>query len=689
MTLVRTLRPWWPLLLISSLGLFLELAVVRWIAAEVRLLAYFKNLPLLAAFLGLSIGFAHAGKARDYLPSFAPLLGLFVVLVLAVGRALSPLALPYPGGGDEFLWFTVDFSYVLTLALFLGVLLVFFAATMFVFIPLGQATGREMTGRPPVPAYIVNLVGSLAGIWVFALLAHLQTPPAVWFGLLAVGLGIYLGMRQALTKVFLIIVPILVLGLAAFGREIIWSPYQRLDADELYFAKESDGELVKVGYSLLVQQVFYQVALDLSEDFRSRWASEIPVLEDAAFSYDLPYAFRPPGGRVLVVGAGMGNDVAAALRSGADHVEAVEIDPAIAAIGRRLHPERPYDDGRVQVVIDDARAFLERSPSRYDAIVFGYLDTHTLLSSLSSVRLDSFVYTLQSFEQVQAHLAEDGVFALSFASGPPWIEQRLGQMLVEVFGPDQVFVRDAVLGVTFIVGSFPSEMAARNQVSPWRNPSGADPVPSATDDWPYLYLRDRRIPAAYWQALLAIGVAGLVFLARSFPESLRPQWDFWLLGAAFLLIEFKSITELALLFGTTWWVNVLAISGVLMMALAANLLVLKRPGLRLRAVYVLLFASLALAYLLPIRVLGGLPVAIRALGGTTLLSLPLFFAGVIFSESLRRAGEAARPLASNLGGSVVGGVLEYGSLVWGIKSLYLLAAVAYAGSWIASRLQRR
>jgi hypothetical protein len=496
-------------------------------------------------------------------------------------------------------------------------------------------------------------------------------------------------MRHALSRAFLILGPILVLGLAVFGRDIIWSPYQRLDVEELYFSRSSDNQPVKVGYSLLVQQVFYQVALDLSEEFRAQWGAEIPVLDDAALSYDLPYRFRPPGGRVLVVGAGMGNDVAAALRSGAGHVDAVEIDPAIAAVGRELHPEQPYDDARVEIVIDDARSFLERTPEKYDTIVFGYLDTHTLLSSLSSVRLDSFVYTVESFEQVQAHLTEDGVFALSFASGPPWIEQRLGEMLAEVFGPDQVFVRDAVMGVTFVVGSFPLELTAENQVSPWRVAPNAEPVPQATDDWPYLYLRDRRIPAAYWQALLVIGLAGLAFLARSFPESLRPQWDFWLLGAAFLLIEFKSITELALLFGTTWLVNVLAISGVLLMALGANLLVLKRPRVNLRVMYVLLFASLAIAYLLPVRALVGLPLALRVLGSTALLSLPLFFAGVIFSESLRRAGEAARPLASNLSGSVVGGVLEYGSLVWGIKSLYLLAAVAYAGSWIASRLQRR
>jgi hypothetical protein len=64
------------------------------------------------------------------------------------------------------------------------------------------------------------------------------------------------------------------------------------------------------------------------------------------------------------------------------------------------------------------------------------------------------------------------------------------------------------------------------------------------------------------------------------------------------------------------------------------------------------------------------------------------FAGLIFSESLRRAKESAGPLAANLSGSVAGGVLEYGSLMWGVKSLYVIAAVVYAGALLASLTER-
>jgi hypothetical protein len=182
---------------------------------------------------------------------------------------------------------------------------------------------------------------------------------------------------------------------------------------------------------------------------------------------------------------------------------------------------------------------------------------------------------------------------------------------------------------------------------------------------------------------LLIGLVCLALFSRTFPGALRPDLHFWLLGAAFLLVEFKSVTEFALLFGTTWLVNALAITGVLTMSLAANLIVLWRRDINLRWVYALLFASLALTYFFPLRLLIGLSSALRAVLSMVMLSLPLFFAGLIFGESMRRTGEASHPLASNLSGSFAGSVLEYGSLLWGIKSLYVIAAAVYGGALIA------
>jgi len=392
MNLKPTFLRWYPLFLISSLSLFLELAVIRWISGEVRLMAYFKNLPLLAAFLGLAVGFALVGKGRNYLRAFAPLLGLFVVVVLAVGQISSPRDLAYPGGADDYLWQArAPFSDWLVLAVFLGMVLVFFVLTMFLFIPLGQATGEEMARHAPLPAYIVNILASLVGVWTFSFLSYLQTPPAVWFGLGLLGVGLYLVARQALSRLTGVIFALVLVGLIVFGRGIIWSPYQRLEVSDLIFSRRSNGESVNVGYFLKVQQVFHQWAIDLSPRLLAELAGDVPEMDEVSFWYNLPYRLRPAGSQVLIVGAGMGNDVAAALRNGASHIDAVEIDPTIQALGRELHPERPYDDPRVTPIVDDARSFFKKSSDRYDVITFGLLDSHTLLSGLSSIRLDSFV----------------------------------------------------------------------------------------------------------------------------------------------------------------------------------------------------------------------------------------------------------------------------------------------------------
>ena len=158
-----------------------------------------------------------------------------------------------------------NYSYIIALALFLGVILLFFLTTMFLFIPLGQATGEEMARHDPVPAYIVNLLASLMGIWAFALLSYLQTPPALWFAVAVFGIGAYMATRDELTRVPIAIFGAVLVALIILGQNILWSPYHRLETQGLHLEREDDHEPVNVGYTLKVQQVFYQVAIDLSD----------------------------------------------------------------------------------------------------------------------------------------------------------------------------------------------------------------------------------------------------------------------------------------------------------------------------------------------------------------------------------------------------------------------------------------
>ena len=112
--------------------------------------------------------------------------------------------------------------------------------------------------------------------------------------------------------------------------------------------------------------------------------SELPFLNQ----YILPYRFKPAPDNVLIIGAGAGNDANGAIRGGAKSIDAVEIDPLIIRLGKQYHPNQPYQNPAVNTVVADGRAFMERTQIRYDLIVMGLADSHTLSSNLTNLRLD-------------------------------------------------------------------------------------------------------------------------------------------------------------------------------------------------------------------------------------------------------------------------------------------------------------
>src|SRR4030043_697003 len=131
---------WGPLFLISCLSLYIELAVIRWISGEIALLSYFKNLILLAAFLGLAIGFSLVGRGKDLKGTFPWFWGLLATLVLIIGKISQYRPLVYPGGGDEVFFNVANLSNLAALLIFIMIVVVFFFMILFLFIPLGQAT---------------------------------------------------------------------------------------------------------------------------------------------------------------------------------------------------------------------------------------------------------------------------------------------------------------------------------------------------------------------------------------------------------------------------------------------------------------------------------------------------------------------------------------------------------------------
>jgi len=165
------------------------------------------------------------------------------------------------------------------------------------------------------------------------------------------------------------------------------------------------------------------------------------------------------------------------------------------------------------------------------------------------------------------------------------------------------------------------------------------------------------------------------------------QWHFFFLGAGFMLLEAQIVSKMALLFGTTWLVNSVVITGLLMLIVCANLLVQFFPRIPVSIGYAGIFLTLLASYLIPLEKFFYPSLWTKALSSTLVLCLPVFFAGIVFIRSFAERGFRAEALGSNLMGAMIGGMLESISLWTGIRSLLVIAALLYVASWVALALE--
>jgi hypothetical protein len=464
----------------------------------------------------------------------------------------------------------------------------------------------------------------------------------------------------------------------SFQWERIYSPYQVIE--------HGPGERGLT--TIRAAGHYYQKVHDLSAQAQA--ASE--ESRRVGFYYEMPYRVHGAPGKVAILGAGTGNDVAAALRAGATHVDAIEIDPVILRLGSLYHPERPYADPRVRGIVNDARTYLRTTPETYDLIVYGLLDSHTLLSHASSVRLESFVYTVEGLREARARLKDDGLLSLSFAVVSREIGRKIYLMMTEAFdGRPPLCLRGAYDGSVIFLQrknggvSVPASLTLDRRQGFWTMERFSDETIRAdvsTDDWPFLYMAERVYPRSYlFMGVVVIALTAL--LAANFTRE-RPETShavFFFLGAGFMLVETKAITELGLTFGNTWHVIGISIAGILAMAFLATVAVSRW---RLRGVvlpFVLLLASLGAGWWVS-RAGGFPPTATGKLAAVLLLSLPILFSGILFARFLDTGVSIGPAMAVNLLGAMLGGLLEYNSMYFGFRFLYGLAGLLYACAFV-------
>lgn len=676
----------------AALSLFLELAVIRWQATVFEFFAFYKNFSLLACFAGLGLGYALAGRRRIPLTLTIPVLCWEFALMTGMRYGMTDAhfaslrVLPFSEQLNMGIGAAPKFYYAAQTYLVIAVI---FLLTALAFLPIGQLCGALMQRREKLRAYGLNLLGSIVGVLVMFIVSALWTPPILWFIVAFSGVllfyvrkkrAILLGAGSATVALIVLAWPVD----SQWNR--IYSPYQLI---EIGYSERSGLMLIRAAGH------YYQKVQDLSYDNHN--AEGDPALKRARNYYELPYHIFGHPEDVAIVGAGSGNDVAAALRCGVKRVDAIEIDPAIQRAGKNAHPEHPYSDPRVHAIVNDARSFLRNTTNTYDMVVYGMLDSHTLLSQASTVRLDSFVYTVQALREARARLRPHGIVSLSFDVMNDALGRKIYLMMTEAFdGHRPVCVRAGHEGaVAYLQNaegslSLPDNLLKETGFSDQTSVYGdsrlqADP---STDDWPFFYMPRRVYPVSYLVMVLLVLLLTLFLIGNFSGKALqRGHAPFFLLGAGFMLIETKGITELGLTFGNSWQVIGVVIGAIMVMSFLANCAVQWWCPRSTIAPYTLLLASLALGWLIAQR--GGLASTWAGRTGTAaLLTLPMFFSGIVFSTMLRSGGEISGIMAANLFGAMCGGLLEYNSMYFGFRFLYLMAATLYlfAFLWDAFRL---
>jgi SAM-dependent methyltransferase len=694
------------------LVLFLELACIRWFATYVIFLQFFTNVVLLASFLGMSCGCMAGRSKRNWLALF-PLIalgtvlcavGIFILyaswsgLAIDVGNQASPQ--------EVFFGTEIRNPDVATFAVPIEAIVgVFFVLIALMFVPLGQVLGSAFDAIPNrVKGYALNIGGSIVGIVLFSLASFVQTPPVVWFAVTFLGVAWLLHGERMLNWQRL--VPLVAICIIVFGfpklldngdSQTRWSPYYAVNLSR--------------GKAITVNTIGHQMMLQF--DSSGSQYSLIHLLHRAAG--------ETPFKNVLIIGAGSGNDIDHALHYGVSHVDAVEIDPVILDIGVRQNPDHPYQDPRVTRHLDDGRHFLRTTDQKYDLVVYALVDSLVLHSGYSNIRLESYLFTQQAFDDIKRVLNPGGMFVTYNYFRQGWVVQRVADMAKRSFGCDPLIISlpyreeikaSAPAGFTMVmtdcssslreqfrqqnfwintippknlnVNGFQIDPRQRSDAKDWLRiaPSTliadqGNPI-AADDDWPFPYLSDRIIPELSVRSMVLLGGIGLLMVWLFWPRgSGRVDSRMFFLGAAFMLLETRAVVQLALLFGSTWVVNSGVFFTVLVLILLANLYALRTRSQRVWTHYALLLAVVAVAAMTPVSVFlnGGL--VWRTLAPCILALGPMLFAAVIFARSFSESSDPDLAFASNIAGSVVGGIAESFSMLLGFRYLLLLAVIFY------------
>tara|TARA_B100001250_G_scaffold84292_1_gene69649 strand:- start:2031 stop:4430 length:2400 start_codon:yes stop_codon:yes gene_type:complete len=674
------------IILAAGFSLFLELSIIRIHSSFLHFFSFLKNISLISCFLGLGIGYALKNYKIYSINWIYPLLTVQVIILYFLSQTpissilINPIAEQLTMGQDT----ARGISHLLIIYSFIIFIYLFNALC---FVPIGHLISVSMQPLKGLKAYSLNLIGSLLGILLFIVLSFFWLPPSVWIliSFLIFSIINFKNKQKNLFSGFCVI--LMVILFSSFIKEkkqTIYSPYQNISIDHL--TTPLNPVIIQTSH------LFYQAILNLSDDLKYDQKNRSPgnifgyhvdVDHEREF-YNIPYIISSKNiEKILIVGSGAGNDVAAANRFKIKNITAVEIDPVIANIGKRLHPEKPYSKENVKLVINDARSFIKNNSFKYDSIIYGLLDSQTNLSSKGGIRLDSYVFTTEAFKEAKASLKEDGFLYISFFVQTPELGYKLFKMLENTFGRKPIVLKSDVNDrYIFISQNNFAKIFDTSNLKYFKEIENFDKInykiDLSTDDWPFIYMPSKVYPFTYFTIVLLLMISSVIFLNKIIIIK-KNNFSFicFFLGAGFMLLETKCITEIAKVYGSTWLVTSITIATILVMAFIANLLIIKKIKINILQIYIFLFFSLFISYFFSKLGFDIFNQKIFNFILPIILTLPLLFSGLAFSKELSNLNSASQALSANILGAMLGGFLEYNSMYFGLSFLYYLAGFLY------------
>lgn len=482
-----------------------------------------------------------------------------------------------------------------------------------------------------------------------------------------------------------------------------WVDGSRVDTRNIF------KETKLMGLAVWLDHQLYQIlpVPDLGIDDINYLQKQCGLPEFPANYLALPYSAMPSmsGKDALILGAGIGSEVAQGLSHGLSHITAVESQKWLVQLAKD-----PYSNAAVQLVVDDPRHFLRQANTKYDLIIYTGHAAVGRPNPFTALNHDDFLLTSEGLADAFALLKDDGqLIVASPAAEKLMLPRQAANLLVIGLRIDAQLTTPYLNYLIVSKSADTKSVTARVQLlrqefgsKVINNENGltayASTLVPTTDARPFMVELWPSIPLADDFFIVMSMLAMLVSLRVQMPQSMlqnisRQKSRAFLLGIIIIMLTCKAWLTMSFQFGNTPPVMYLSIiSGWGLVMTAAALSRRQSPSstsfpLTTVVLWIALFIALALDYCFNLDAAYWHSNTLVSIAATALKPwLPAFLTAAILGRDMMQSQAQSECLGLILIGFSLGCLVTLEALLNGIASLDILAAILAASVMLLTLL---